>query len=218
MPLITAVLIFTNGPIVANFANPANDSPQNIIWLTAASALPTYFVASRFYPASRPDPTPEEAVRFTRKHDAYRALVLATYGRLFGTPFNLQFLIADFMFSYIMGMAIGERPAGTRQRRSEFLVALLWVAGSGLLMSLAPPSMPTLSFWVGLVDRTVWRAAYLALVDDIIGVLARPNVRTLKGKVTLILVQSFTITSLVYFALLWVQRIRAGQGQPLKSA
>jgi predicted small integral membrane protein len=144
--------------------------------------------------------------------------VLATYGRLFGTPFNLQFLIADFMFSYIMGMAIGERPAGTRQRRSEFLVALLWVAGSGLLMSLAPPSMPTLSFWVGLVDRTVWRAAYLALVDDIIGVLARPNVRTLKGKVTLILVQSFTITSLVYFALLWVQRIRAGQGQPLKSA
>ncbi|KAH7078632.1 hypothetical protein BKA63DRAFT_531481 [Paraphoma chrysanthemicola] len=172
MPLITAFLIFINGPIVTRLTN---DDPRDTVWITAASALPTYFVASQLYPANRPDATPEEAVRFTRKNDAYRALVLATYGRLFGTPFNYQFLIGDFILSYVMGMAIGERPVGTRQRRSEFLVALLWVAGSWVVGSLVPPSMPTLSFLVGTFDRTIWRAAYLALVDDIVGLLSRPD-------------------------------------------
>ncbi|KAF2027037.1 hypothetical protein EK21DRAFT_72887 [Setomelanomma holmii] len=211
MPLITAFLIVINGPIVSNFADPAHNSPQNTILFTAASAIPTYLVASRLYDADRPDPTPEEAVRFTRKHDAYRAVVLATYGRLFGTPFSLQFIIADFMFSFPMGTAIGERPAGSQQRRSEFLTALLWVTGSRLVTILAPPSMPTLSFCVGVVDRTVWRAAYLALVDDIIGVLTRPNVRTFRGKMTLVLIQSFTITSIVYFVLSSLQRLAASQ-------
>jgi hypothetical protein len=206
MPLITAALILTNNPIVSHFTDPTNDSPINTMLPVAVSAIPTYLVASRLYPTNRPEPSPEESVRFTRKHDAYRALVLATYGRLYGTPFNLQFLIADFMFSYVMGLAIGERPAGTRQRRSEFLVALMWVAGSRILMNFVPPSMSALAFLSLAVDRTVWRAAYLALVDDIIGVLTRPNVRTFRGKVTLVLTQSLTITSLVYLALSWLRR------------
>lgn len=213
MPLITTALIFTNGHIVAQLVNPESDRPLNALLFTSLSAIPTYLVASYIYPANRPDPTLEEAVRFTRKHDAYRALVLATYGRLYGTPFNLQFLIADFMLSYVMGAAIGERPAGTQQRRSEFFVASLWVAGSWVVTTLVPPSMPTLYFWLLAVDRTVWRTAYLALVDDIIKVLVRPNVRTLKGKLTLVLVQSFTITSLVHIALSWIRRWSVAQAQ-----
>jgi hypothetical protein len=213
MPLITVLLILTNTPIVAHLSNPNNDNPQNTIYLVAASAIPTYLVASYLYPANRPAPTHEEAVRFTRKHEAYRALVLATYGRLYGTPFNLQFLIADFFFSFAIGSVIGERPAGSRQRRSEFLVALMWLVGSGILNMVVPPSMETLSFFLGGVDRTVWRAAYLALVDDIIGVLARPNVRTLGGKLRLVLVQSFTITSIVSLALAWLKRFNEQQDQ-----
>jgi hypothetical protein len=206
MPLITVALILTNSGILAHLSNPSQIWPQNTALLVSASAIPTYLVASFLYPARRPDPSHEEAIRFTRKHDAYRALVLATYGQLHGTPLNLRFLIADFMFSYVIGYAIGERPAGAQQRRSEFCIALLWVAGSGILCMLVPPSMGSLSFVAMAIDRTIWRAAYLALVDDIIGVLSQPNLRTLGGKVTLVLLQSFTITSLVYLLLAWARR------------
>ncbi|OAK94534.1 hypothetical protein IQ06DRAFT_298541 [Phaeosphaeriaceae sp. SRC1lsM3a] len=209
MPVITASLIFTNREISKHILNPKNAYPMNAVLLVAASAIPTHYVASSLYEPNRPEPTPEQVVRFTRKHDAYRALVLATYGRLYGTPFNLRFVIADFMLSYAIGALIGERPAGTRQRRSEFLVALLWVIGSGAVPLLLPP-IPTLDFWTGAFDRTVWRAAYVALVDDIIGILAYPNVRTLRGRITLVLAQAFTITSLVYFALAWIRRYNEG--------
>jgi hypothetical protein len=206
MPLITVALILSNGGILAHLSNPSQTRPQNTILFVCASAIPTYLVASFLYPTNCPEPSHEEAIRFTRKHEAYRAIVLATYGRLHGTPFNLQFLIADFMLSYTVEYVISERPAGARQRRSEFLVVLLWLVGNGILWKLVPPSMWTLSFVVGAIDRTIWRAAYLALVDDIIGTLSRPNVRTFAGKVTLVLVQSFTITSLVSLALAWTKR------------
>ncbi|KAH7406339.1 hypothetical protein DE146DRAFT_439368 [Phaeosphaeria sp. MPI-PUGE-AT-0046c] len=215
MPIITASLIFTNREISKHILNPKNAYPMNAMLLVAASAIPTHFVASKLYAPNRPEPTPEEAARFTRKHDAYRALVLATYGRLYGTPFNLKFLIADFMFSYAIGALIGERPAGTRQRRSEFLVALLWVIGSGVIQLWLPP-IPALYFWTTAFDRTVWRAAYLALVDDIMGILAYPNLRTRKGRITLVLAQAFTITSLVYFALAWIRRYNEGYFQSAK--
>jgi hypothetical protein len=106
-----------------------------------------------------------------------------------------------------MGVVIGERPAGARQRRSDFFVALLWLVGSGILCRTVPSSMGILLFLTGAFDRTVWRAAYVALVDDIVGVLSRPNVQTLSGKITLVLLQSITITSLVYFALALANRM-----------
>lgn len=208
-PVITAFLILTNGAIVAAFVNPTNDRPQDTLLLVAASALPTHLAASYFYPVTvnGSEAPPQEQSRFTRKHDAYRALVLATYGRLFGTRFNPKFFLLDFLLSYVAGSAIGERPEGTRQRRSEFLIALLWLTGSSVVAALVPPSMPTLTFWVLVADKMVWQATYLALVDDVINVLARPNLRTFRGRATVILVQSFTITFLVFIALSWIKRL-----------
>lgn len=206
MPLIMVVLILTNTPIITQLITakgPFTSPPRVFVPL---SAIPTYLIGSLFYPANRPDPTPEEAIRFTRRSFIYRALVLATYGRLFGTPFNVYFHIVDLLASYVIGEAIGERPVGTKQRRSEFFVALLWLAGSWLLWSAVPPSMETLTFLVIVVDRAVWRAAYLALVDDVIGVLSWPDVKSLRGKIVLVSVQAFTISALVTFALSWLMR------------
>jgi hypothetical protein len=210
MPIITTTLIMTNTPTIKHYLEANEDHPMAIFLLLVVSTTFTYYVASKIYPANRPDPTPEEAIRFTRKHDAYRALVLATYGRLYGTPFNLQFLIIDFIYSYAVGAVIGERPVGARQRRSEFFIALLWVAGSNVIQTLVPPTMPTLASWTLTFDRAVWRAAYVALVDDVVGVLAYPNVRTLRGKLTLVLVQAFTRIFLTWFAVSWIQRFKAG--------
>jgi hypothetical protein len=209
MPLITVALIITNSNIVAHLSNFSEDQPQdaNGAILVALSAIPTYLVASFLYPTNIPAPSHEESVRFTRKHDFYRAVVIASYGRIYGTPFNLKFVIADVVCSYAMEAVISERPAGARQRRSEFFVALLWLAGSGILCWVIPSSMGILLSLAGAFDRTVWRAAYVALVDDIVGVLSRPNVRTFSGRITLVLLQSFTITSLVYFALTLARRM-----------
>jgi hypothetical protein len=209
MPLITVALIITNSDIVAHLSSSSEDQPQDAdaAFLVALSAIPTYLVASFLYPTNLPTPSHEESIRFTRKHDFYRAVVIASYGRLYGTPFNLQYIIADVVCSYAMGVVIGERPAGARQRRSDFFVALLWLVGSGILCRTVPSSMGILLFLTGAFDRTVWRAAYVALVDDIVGVLSRPNVQTLSGKITLVLLQSITITSLVYFALALANRM-----------
>lgn len=170
------------------------------ILCVALSAIPTNWLALFFYPPDRAEPTPEQAIRFSRKKDIYRAAILFTYRWLYGTPFNLQFFIADFSMSYGIGSLIGERPAGTKQRRSEFGVALLWVVGSAALMQFAP-SM--LSYPVIVADRVIWRSAYIALVDDIVGVLARPNMKTWKGKLTLVLTQAFTIMFLCWLLLSW---------------
>lgn len=77
-------------------------------------------------------------------------------------------------------------------------------------MAIVPPSMETMYFWLTMGDRAIWRAAYLALVDDVIGLLAYPNVRTVRGRVTLVLAQAFTITSLVWFGLSWIKRYNEG--------
>jgi hypothetical protein len=213
MPIITATLIIVIGPELKRFFASSKKNAIRTLLLVVASTIPTYYTASTIYPANRPNATLVESVRFTRKHGAYRALVLATYGRIHGTPFNLQFLIADFICSYIIGFAIGERPAGTEQRRSAFFNALLWLIGSSVVQQLVPPSMPILAFLGLVVDRTIWRTAYVALVDDVIGLLAHPDVSTPRGKLTLVLAQSFTITSLVYIAMAWLRRLNSQQDQ-----
>lgn len=181
------------------FGAPLETTEANILFIFL-SAIPTNWLGSFFYPTDRAEPTPEQAVRFSRKKDIYRAAILFTYRWLYGTPFNIQFFFADFMMSYGVGALIGERPAGTRQRRSEFGVALLWVAGSAVLMQFAPPM---LSFWITVADRAIWRSAYIALVDDVVGVLAKPNMKTWKGKVTLVLTQACTIVFLCWLLLSW---------------
>lgn len=168
------------------------------------SAIPTNWFAALFYPADRPEPTPQEAIRFSRKSDIYRAAILFTYRWLYGTPFNLQFFVADLAFSYGLGATIGERAVGTKPRRSEFAAHLLWVAGSSVLMMYAPAF---LSFWVTLVDRAIWRAAYIALVDDVVGILTRPNVKSWQGKVRLVLVQALVIFFTFWVLIRWMNGV-----------
>ncbi|KAF2643768.1 hypothetical protein P280DRAFT_466503 [Massarina eburnea CBS 473.64] len=163
------------------------------------SGFPTYVLGSLVYPSSRPAPTPEQCIRFTRKNHLYRALVLFTYGRIMGSPFRLNYYAFDLLLSYVAGELIGERNVGN-PRRSEFFVHVLWACGSGLMFTLVPPSWSMLWFLVGLIDRTVWRASWLALVDDIIGVLAYPPLGTQKGKAAVILVQSAVIAVTVLYA------------------
>ena len=135
-------------------------------------------------------------MRFTRKHEAIRALVLFTYGMWYGTLINLQFIIADHVLCYpVAGYVVGEP---VRQRRSEFLVALAWLAGSGVIFAAVLHSAPLLVFVVGMFDRLIRRTAYIALVDDVVGMLSRPDVRTVRGRAALMLVQAFAITSLVW--------------------
>lgn len=181
------------------FGSPFDTIQANVICIVL-SAIPTNWLAAFFYPSDRPEPTPEQAVRFSRKSDIYRAAILFTYRWLFGTPFNLQFFLADFATGYLISNIIAERPAGTKQRRSEFTVHLLCVVINAVLLYFAPPF---LSHMLNLIDRMIWRAAYIALVDDVVGVLARPNLKTWKGKVVLVLTQTFTILFTSWMLLRW---------------
>lgn len=176
------------------------ESTQANILCVILSAIPTNWLACFFYPADRPEPTAEEAIRFSRKSDIYRAAILYTYRWLFGRPFDLSFFIIDFLMTYPFGSLVGERPAGVKQRRSEFGVHLLWAAGSLALVFLAPSF---LSFGVNLADRVIWRVTYIALVDDIVGILARPNLKTWKGRVRLVLTQAFVILFACWMLLRW---------------
>ncbi|KAF3033138.1 hypothetical protein E8E12_001924 [Didymella heteroderae] len=192
LPFVTVALFMT-------FGSPFDTIQANILCIVL-SAIPTNWLASFFYPADRPEPTPQQAIRFSRKSDVYRAAILFTYRWLFGTPFNLQFFIADFLTGYFISVAIAERPAGTKQRRSEFIVHLTLIAINAALMYIAPSA---LSFMLMMIDRMIWRAAYIALVDDVIGVLSRPNLKTWKGKVVLVFTQAFTILFTSWMLLRW---------------
>ncbi|KAF1948449.1 hypothetical protein CC80DRAFT_498219 [Byssothecium circinans] len=197
LPLLTSILL------ILFVANPfAHRLP------IAASAIPTYLIGSLVYPANRP-PTSEQSIRFTRKHDLYRAAVLFTYGRILGTPFNLGFYLMDFVMSYMTGAVIGERDVGQPQRRSEFFVHVLWTIGSGMLFMIIPPTTGILWSMAGAADRAIWRAAYLALVDDVVRVLAYPDVRNRKAKGIVVLVQAAMIALLVF----WV-RFRIAMADP----
>jgi hypothetical protein len=206
LPLITVFVLLTIGTLF----------DANFLW-ALLSAIPTYWLGSFVYPADRAEPTPEQAIRFTRKNDLYRAAVMVTYRWLFGNSFDLKIIIADLSMSYGLGSLIGERPTGTKQRRSEFGVALLWMAGSTVLMQYAPSA---LQHWVILADRAIWRATYIALVDDVVGVLARPNVKTWKGKITLVLTQAFTIAFFSWMMLSWLGKVSlaSGMGDEYKAA
>ncbi|KAF1923374.1 uncharacterized protein M421DRAFT_425900 [Didymella exigua CBS 183.55] len=191
-PFITVALYMT-------FGSPFNTIQANIICIVL-SAIPTYWLASLFYPTDRPEPTPRQAVRFSRKSDIYRAAILYTYRWLFGTPFNLQFFLADFATTYLISVAIAERSAGTQQRRSEFIVHLTLVAINAVLIFVAPSFLGHI---LSLIDRMIWRAAYIALVDDVVGVLTRPNLKTRKGNVLLVVTQAFTILLTSWMLLRW---------------
>ena len=208
MPLITTFVILANRPIFRLLFNPSGRPFDAFLGILGASVL-TFSIGTCVH---KPDTVPWDGVRFTRRHEAIRALVILSYGRWHGTPINLQFIIADWVLSNVVSQYLIGEPA--KQRRSEFLVALLYLVGSGIAFGATPGSWEIVYFFTGMVDRIVWRTAYLALVDDIVGVLWRPDVRTVRGRATLLLVQAFTISSLVYGVLSWMRRTvdaRAGK-------
>jgi len=208
MPLVTAFIILANPPIVRQLTNPSGRRYDALLCITAASVL-TFAIGTYVH---KPDTVPWDGVRSTRRHEAIRAAVIFTYGRWYGTEINLQFLIADWVLSFVVAQYLIGEPA--KQRRSEFLVALVWLVGSGVVFRATPGDWEVTYFFTGMVDRILWRTAYIALVDDIVGVLSRPDVGTIRGRATLLLVQAFTITSLVWGALRMLRRTveaRAGR-------
>ncbi|KAF2851732.1 hypothetical protein T440DRAFT_554171 [Plenodomus tracheiphilus IPT5] len=207
LPVVVSFILIISAEKLSQRIGFSRFDRGNTLPIILASAIPTYLLGSTVYPSNRPDPTPEQSIRFTRRKDIYRALVLLTYGRLFGTSFNFIFYGLDVLCSFAMDTVIGERPIGTPQRRSEFIVACLWVVGSWILHQVIPFSTPIVGLFLGIAERTLWRTAYVALVDDVVGVLARPNVRRVRGKVTLVLVQSFIITSFNYLARSFLKRL-----------
>lgn len=204
-PFITSAFVILYAPSVAQSLGL---ELNELILFIALTGIPTYLIGSTVYPKDRPGPTPGQSVRFTRKNGLYRAVVIATYGRIFGTPFNLWFYIVDVALSFVADGLVGERPAGTEQRRSEFFVALAWIVGNHLVLRIIPPNTPVLGFFLSAIDRTLFRTAYVALVDDIIGVLTRPNVATFWGKLNLVLIQAFTIVCIAYWVLGFLKRMR----------
>jgi len=216
LPAIASIVLVFHGTSIARtlgFTRFPGGDPS--IPLVLFSALFTHILGSQFYPPNQRITSPEQQIRFTRKNTFYRALVLVTYGRLYGTQFNLVFFLADLLCSFAADRLVGERPIGTPQRRSEFVVALAWVAGSYLLGLAIPLSVPIVGLLVVALDRTLWRTAYIALVDDIIGVLTKPNVRSLKGRATLFVVQAGTINLLSFLGSSWIRRrATAGAGEP----
>jgi hypothetical protein len=84
--MITSVFAVSFSPAIAQaivIESDTNCLPPEIFF-----AIPTYLVASLFYPMNRVEPIPEQSFRFPRRHNLYLARVIATYGRLFDTPYN----------------------------------------------------------------------------------------------------------------------------------
>lgn len=162
--------------------------------LLLASAIPTYCLASLVH---KPRPRPTE--RFTRRSDLYRAAVLFTYGRLLGTPFDLLNFVLDFFATYGIG-AILDQDEGAPPRRSEFFVHGLLTTASSMVFGFIPPSWTWTWIIMGSIDRAMFRAAYLALVDDVVKVLAYPQVGSKRGKAVVVGVQAVIIAVSVMWA------------------
>ncbi|KAF1965075.1 hypothetical protein BU23DRAFT_561407 [Bimuria novae-zelandiae CBS 107.79] len=162
--------------------------------LLLASALPTYFLASLVH---HPRPRPPE--RFTRRSDLHRAAVLFAYGRLLGTPFGLLNYLLDLLASYGVG-AVLDRPEGAPPRRSEFLVHVLATAASTVVFGMIPPSWETAWTIMGSVDRVMYRSAWMALVDDVVKVLAYSDLSTKKVKVGVVGLQAL----IIFVTVLWL--------------
>lgn len=200
-PMIASIFALSLSPAIHQALGLPTGT--NILPITASFAIPTYLAASLFYPINQPEPTPEQSIRFTRKNDFYRAGVIATYGRLFDAPYNVTRFLMDVLLSYGADQVIGERAVGTKQRRSNFLVALTWIVGSRMVALCLAFDTPVLQRLVVMVDRTLFRTAYVALVDDVVGVLTQPNIRTFKGKITLIATQAFVICAIGLVFVAW---------------
>ncbi|OAG11155.1 uncharacterized protein CC84DRAFT_1210830 [Paraphaeosphaeria sporulosa] len=162
--------------------------------LLLASALPTYFLASLVH-----QPRPGPAERFTRRSHIHHAIVLFTYGRLLGTPFNLFTYLEDLFASYSV-RPILDRPEGAPPRPSEFFVQALWTTATTVAFGLVPPSWKWTWSIMGWTDRIMYRAAYLALVDDLVRVLGYPQVASKRGRALVVAVQAVFIA----VSVMWV--------------
>ncbi len=191
LPLITSAL----NVIYALLTNYIN------LQFLLVSIIPTFLLSSLMCSTGRVEPSIEESERFTRRNDLYRAGVLFTYGRLYGTPFKLGFYISDLVFSYVADNFVGRQTGSRSRQRSEFLRVLPWVIGSSLAGLIFPFTASAIGLVLGTIDRTLWRTAYIALVDDVIDILTWPDMGTWKGKFCILLSQAITIIIVTRFAI-----------------
>jgi hypothetical protein len=159
--------VFTNIFLTLFIANPFSHRA-----LLLASALPTHYLASLVH---QPRPRPIE--RFTRRSGLHRAAVLYAL---------------DIVASYSIGGVL-DRPEGAPPRRSEFFVHALATAASTLVFNFIPPSWGLAWTAMGAIDRSMYRAAYLALVDDVVRILAYPEMGSKKEVAVVVGVQAVLI-------------------------
>jgi hypothetical protein len=159
--------------------------------LLLASALPTHLLASLVH---RPRPRPSS--RFTRRSDLRRAAVIFAYGRLLGTPLVLVNYLLDVIASYGVGYFL-DRPEGAAPRRSEFFVHLMLTAVSTIAMTVTVPSWGIEGNPVVSVDRCMYRATWMALVDDVVKVLGYPEMGRKRDRLLVVGLQALIIFATV---------------------
>lgn len=183
LPFITSTLLYL-----------ILDNPLANRGLLLASAIPTYLLGSLAHsPRARP------SGRFTRRSKLHQAAFIFAYGRLMRTPFNIVYYGVDLISSFALSVVL-DRPESAAPRRSEFFVHALLAGVSGLVWGVIPPGWGLARAAMGAVDRAMWRAAWMALVDDVVKVLAYPDTGRKTGKVLVVGVQAL----LILFSVLWV--------------
>ena len=115
------------------------------------------------------------------------------------TPFNIIYYGIDLISSFALS-AVLDRPESAAPRRSELFVHALLAGVSGLVWGVIPPSWGLARAVMGAVDRAMWRASWMALVDDVVKVLAYPDTGRKTGKALVVGVQAL----LILFSVLWV--------------
>ena len=131
-----------------------------------------------------------------------------------GTPINLIYYGADLLSSFALS-ALLDRPDGAAPRKSEFFTHALFAGVSGLVWGMIPPSLGIVKAAMGAVDRAMWRAAWMALVDDLVKVLAYPDTESKTGKALVVGIQAL----LILFSVLWVFfMVHVGRDEMVKGA
>lgn len=184
----------------------------------------TYLIGSFIYPKHRLPPSPwlPEARRFSDKWWVYRVAILQGYDIFMSPPgtLSLSTLLQNTGLTYVtynyFGLT-GDMNDGRPPRHlwgSVFLKPALRVVASESLMYLLSRYVPAIAgFWpIRFIHSAFWREAMIALVDDVIGGLAYPDVRTKKGKAKVMGLQYF-----VFFCTTLRLGLRAREGATLET-
>lgn len=186
-----------------------NSLATNFILLIPLAFL-TYFIGSFIYPNHRLPP-PEwspEARRFSEKWWPYPVAIVQVYGYIWNlpSPLSLSNLVQNVGITYVglnyFGLLNnGDFRPSSRLWGSAFLMPALRAVAYDCLLYLLLRYIPIIgNFWlIRWASGALWRVAVIALVDDVIGGLAYPDVRTKKGKAKVITLQFFVFCYVSYW-------------------